>query len=68
MRRRLMHIAVAALLGWVAAGCDFRPLTDMNNVSYVRIYIDEHLLNVTEGYYNPDFRLRETGNFPRRAL
>ena len=56
MRRNVMHIVLTALLGWVAAGCDFRPLTDMNNVSYVRIYIDEHLLNVTEGYYNPDFR------------
>ena len=56
MRRTIMHIVLAALLGIVAAGCEFRPLTDMNNVSYVRIYIDEHILNVTEGFYNPDFR------------
>ena len=40
----------------VAAGCEFRPLSEMNNVSYVRIYIDENIPNVTEGYYNPDFR------------
>ena len=56
MRRRLLHIVWVMLLGAIAAGCDFRPMTDMNNVSYVRIYIDEHILNVTEGYYNPDFR------------
>ena len=56
MSGRLRHIVWLMLLGVVAAGCEFRPLTDMNNVSYVRIYIDEHIPNVTEGYYNPDFR------------
>ena len=56
MRRALLHIILTALLTVVLAGCEFRPLTDMNNVSYVRIYLDEHILNVTEGFYNPDFR------------
>lgn len=35
-----------------AAGCDFRNLQDTGNVSYVRVYIDEHILNVTEGFYD----------------
>ena len=56
MRGRLRHIVWVALLGFAAAGCDFRPLADMNNVSYVRVYVDEHILNVTEGFYNPDFQ------------
>lgn len=53
MRRILLHIILTAL---VITGCEFRPLTDMNNVSYVRVYIDEHIPNVTEGYCQPDFR------------
>ena len=56
MRGRLRHIVWVALLGFAAAGCDFRPLADMNNVSCVRVYVDEHILNVTEGFYNPDFQ------------
>ena len=53
MRRALLHIVFIAL---VLTGCEFRPLTDMNNVSYVRVYIDEDIPNVTGGYCHPDFR------------
>ena len=45
-----MAILLLTLLG--AVGCDFRDLRDPGNVSYVRVYIDEHILNVTEGFYD----------------
>ena len=50
MRRTLIHILLLAL---VVTGCDFRPLADMNNVSYVRVYIDEDITNVTGGMSGP---------------
>ena len=53
MRRTLIHIILLAL---VVTACDFRPLADMNNVSYVRVYIDEDITNVTGGYCHPEFR------------
>ena len=53
MRRTILHIILFAL---VFTGCEFRPLTDMNNVSYVRVYIDEDIPNVTGGYCHPEFR------------
>lgn len=37
-----------------ALGCERRPLVDVYNTHYVRVYIDESLLNVTEGFYNED--------------
>ena len=43
------------LLVMTLAGCDFRPMTETGNMSYVRVYLDEDLLNVTTGFYNPDF-------------
>lgn len=48
----IVSILAAALL---AAGCEFRPLMETGNVSYVRIYLDEELLNVNTGFYNEDF-------------
>lgn len=38
-----------------AAGCERRPLVDMVNTHYVRVYIDEELKNVTTGFYNDEF-------------
>lgn len=46
-------ILLFLLVSLLSRGCEFRPLTEPGNVSYVRIYLDEHLLNVTEGFYNP---------------
>lgn len=44
----LLCIALLLLL----TGCEHRPLVDLNNVHYVRVYIDESLRNVTFGFYN----------------
>ncbi len=40
----------------LAASCNFRPLKETANVSYVRVYVDEQILNVTTGFYNKEFR------------
>lgn len=51
--RKFAHIAILLL---AATACEFRPLQDPSNVSYVRVYLDEtDLLNVKEGFYNPAF-------------
>lgn len=52
MMRRFLLLPVLALL---AVACEFRPLEDPSNVSYIRVYVGEQDLNVTTGFYNPDF-------------
>lgn len=49
MRKALMALLLAAAL---LSSCDFRPLVKEGNTHYVRIYLDEHILNTTEGFYN----------------
>ena len=44
------------LLVSVLTGCDFRPMTETGNMNYVRIYVDEDIMNVTGGFYNKDFQ------------
>ena len=39
----------------LAASCEKRPLMEISNTHYVRVYIDEELLNVTTGFYNEDY-------------
>jgi len=51
--RRMMFI-FSIMLAAVLSSCERRPLLDLYNTHYVRVYIDEHLLNVTTGFYNPD--------------
>lgn len=34
------------------AACEHRPLNDLTNTHYVRIYLDEHLRNVNFGFYD----------------
>ena len=43
------------------AGCEHRPLLDPNNKHYIRIYLDEHIRNVSFGFYDethkkPDYK------------
>lgn len=52
LRMRIWPLIAALFL---LAGCEFRPLMDGGNVSYVRIYVDEEILNVTKGFYHADF-------------
>lgn len=37
------------------ASCERRPLMEANNTHYVRVYVDEALLNVTTGFYNSEY-------------
>ena len=41
-------------LSIMTVSCDFRPLVEPGNTHYVRVYLDEHILNTTEGFYNPE--------------
>ena len=52
MSPRCLLLLMVSLL---AVSCEFRPLEEPTSVSYVRIYVDEESLNVTTGFYNPDF-------------
>lgn len=49
--RRIFVVVFTAAL---AVGCEFRPLVEPGNTHYVRVYLDEHIKNTTEGFYNPD--------------
>ena len=56
--RRMIHILCAAFAFCVlllTTSCERRPLMDMSNTHYVRVYVDEELLNVTKGFYNEDY-------------
>lgn len=57
-----MLLAVASAAG----GCQFRPLHDPVNTTYVRIYIDEHILNVTEGFYDEYIQSQSGVEEPQR--
>lgn len=50
-----LFVSVAILLSGILASCEHRELTDMGNTHYVRVYIDEHILNITEGIYEEKF-------------
>lgn len=52
MMKRFLLLSVMAIL---AVACEFRPLEDPGNVSYIRIYISDAFLNVTTGFYNKEF-------------
>ncbi len=50
--RSMLKWTAAALLLFLVNACDFRPLDELGNTHYVRIYIDEEILNETIGFYN----------------
>lgn len=52
MSRRIFISALFILVTLIS--CERRPLVELYNTHYVRVYIDENLLNVTEGFYNPE--------------
>lgn len=55
-RRVILSAVEGSLLLLALAACDFRPLQDTGNVSYVRVYVDDALLNVTQGFYDDHIR------------
>lgn len=46
----LMKSAVLSIL--LLTSCEHRPLVDLNEIHYVRIYLDERLRNVNFGFYD----------------
>ena len=50
MRRTVFILMLIAAM--VVASCERRPLTDLSTTHYVRVYVDEELLNVTTGFYD----------------
>lgn len=48
----LAAIFLTAVL--ILCSCQRRELVDVGNTHYVRVYVDEHIKNVTEGFYNVD--------------
>lgn len=58
--RRLCHPVVAAgVILLSASACEFRPLEEPSNLTYVRVYVADNLLNVTGGFYD-DYIRKET--------
>lgn len=53
MSRKIFISVILAVLA--LCGCERRPLHDLGNTHYIRIYIDEQIKNVTTGFYNPDY-------------
>lgn len=56
--RRLTNILGAVFTFCVillAASCEKRPLVELSNTHYVKVYVDEELLNVTTGFYNESY-------------
>lgn len=53
MKRMNLHICaiLPLLLLLVMWGCERRPLVDISNTHYVRVYLDENLRNVTFGHH-----------------
>lgn len=58
MRQVNKYISVITLLLFAAiiTSCEHRPLEDISNTHYVRVYLDENLKNVTYGFYNPNYQ------------
>lgn len=55
MMRKIMNILMMGVI-ILLSSCVRRPLVDLSNTHYVRVYVDEELLNVTTGFYNEDYQ------------
>ncbi len=44
-------LSMSLLMLMFLCSCQRRDLVDVGNTHYVRVYLDEHLMNVTEGFY-----------------
>lgn len=56
--RRLSNILSAVFTLCViltTASCEKRPLMEISNTHYVKVYVDEEILNVTTGFYNESY-------------
>lgn len=50
--RSILHILAAVTVLLMSASCERRPLMDLSNTHYVRVYINEDIKNVTTGFYD----------------
>ena len=58
MMKRLTNILGAVFTFCVillTVSCEKRPLVELSNTHYVKVYVDEELLNVTTGFYNESY-------------
>ena len=60
----MLRAAVLSLLAMAMTFCHRRPLVELSNTHYIRVYIDEQIKNVTTGFYDetldkPDYESPE---------
>lgn len=53
---RSLCLALAVIL---SASCTHRELVDMNDVHYLKVYVDKHIRNIDYGVYNPALNIPE---------
>lgn len=53
--RNLSFLQMYLMALYVLCACDHRPLVDINDTHYLRIYVDEEIKNVTCGFYNEEY-------------
>ena len=54
--RHFLYTLTICLCSAALSSCEHRILTDPTNVHYVRIYLDEHIRNVTYGFYDESYK------------
>ena len=55
MSKRTLTYFLYLLSLFVFSSCQFRPLEEMSNTHYLRVYLDESIINLTEGFYNENY-------------
>ena len=55
MSKRALTYFLYLLPLFVFSSCQFRPLEEMSNTHYLRVYLDERIINLTEGFYNENY-------------
>lgn len=55
MRKWFLKYSLWILPLLLLSACQFRPLEELSNTHYVRVYVDERMLNLTEGFYNDSY-------------
>ena len=53
--RQLISLMLTICVLFVSTSCEHRVLSDVNNMHYVRVYLDEDIKNVTTGIYNESY-------------
>lgn len=53
--RRFLLALTVAVCSVLVSSCEHRKLTDSSGRHYVRVYLDEHIRNVTYGFYNESY-------------